>query len=85
MILNRLVNSLGRVGVGVGALGATASSALASVGTVPSMEDVVFPVDTASIVAAVVTAGAAILVLIWPVTLGFKMVWKLFRKSQKSI
>lgn len=51
----------------------------------PSMGAVEFPVDTASVVTAIATAGGTILVLYFGVRIGFSLVKKLFGRTQSSI
>ena len=71
---------------------AAASVALASLGTFalaqgspPTMPAITFPIDTASIVTAIATAGATLLILVFGVRVGFKFVWKLMRRTQSSV
>jgi hypothetical protein len=68
--------------VAVAGLALLPSFALA---TTPTMDAVAFPIDTASIVTAVVGAGAAILVLYFGVRVGFRMVKSLLSRTMKSV
>jgi len=51
----------------------------------PSMPAITFPVDTASVVTALVTAGATILILVFGPKIGFGLVWKLMKRIRSSI
>ena len=73
---------LNKAALTAGLVGLLAAPALA---TPPTMSAVAFPIDTAAIVSAVVTAGAAILILIFGVKVGFKMVWKLLNRTTKAV
>lgn len=69
----------------------TGGAALATMGTAGAqftpdeMDAIVFPITLGSIVESSVTAGAAVLVLVFAWKGGFKMVWKLLSRLLKAV
>jgi|GEM_PF-4866801 len=51
----------------------------------PAMPAVEFPVDTSTIGPVVVAAGAAILILIYPIKLGFSFVKRLVKRMSSAV
>lgn len=64
---------------------AVASWAPAVLATPPDMDAVTFPISTTSIIAAISTAGAAILLLIFPLRVGFSLIRRLASKAMKAV
>lgn len=65
------------------ALGGAAG--LASAQTTPTMGPVAFPIDLASIITEVGTAGGAMLVLVFGLSVGFYLARKLFKRALKAV
>jgi len=63
---------------------ATASTASAQY-TPPTLDEITFPLDTASIALAIGTAGAGILLLVFGWKVGFRLVNKLMRRMTSGI
>lgn len=63
-------------------VGAGAAPALADPVTMPA---ITFPIDTASIVTAIVAAGAALLIAVFGPMIGFKFVRKLVGRLGRSV
>lgn len=64
------------------AVGALSSSVLAQAPAMPAVE---FPIDTSTIGPVVVAAGAAILILIYPIKLGFSFVKRLVKRMSSAV
>lgn len=67
-------------GLVVGLIGAHASA-----GGPPTMDAVEFPIDIASIATAISVAGAAILLSVFTVTIGFRLAKALFRHLSSGV
>lgn len=74
-----------RVLVSGAAILCSVSGALAQAPSTPAMDDISFPVTTASIVAAVVAAGAALLLAYFGPKVGFAFVKKLLGRLHRSV
>lgn len=53
--------------------------------TVPSLDAITFPIDLASIGTAIGLAGAALLAIVVPLVVGFKIIWKLIRRGTTAV
>jgi hypothetical protein len=51
----------------------------------PMMTEVVFPVDTESVVTAIGVAGGTILLLVFGLAIGFRLVKKLYERSMMGV
>ena len=68
--------------VSLATLGLASSVTLAQAPAMPAVE---FPVDTSTIGPVVVAAGAAILILIYPIKLGFSFLKRLVRRMASAV
>ena len=66
-------------------IGTAALATSPAAATPPSMSAIDFPIDTASIVTAVVTAGATLLLAYFGVKVGFSFVKKLLGRLHRSV
>jgi hypothetical protein len=67
------------------AAGALLVPAALSIAQPPPMGTVTFPIDEASIATSVSAAGATVLLVIFPVIIGFALVWKVLFRTKSSI
>jgi len=64
---------------------ALALSASMAAATPPPLPDIVFPINTASIATKIGVAGAAILLLVFGVAIGFSFVKKLMKRVKSAV
>lgn len=69
----------------VAAVLAVGGLAVSANATPPDMDAVTFPISTTSIVAAISTAGAAILLLVFPLRVGFSLIRRLAAKAMRAV
>lgn len=83
-MLSKIKNRFGLIAATAAIAAATAGTASAQY-TPPTLDEITFPIDTASIATAIGTAGAALLLLVFGWRVGFKFVNKLMRRLTSSV
>ena len=82
--VKRVKSKLALVGAAVVGAGAVAAPAAAQY-TPPTLDNITFPIDTASVALAIGGAGAVILLAVFGWRVGFKLVNKLMRRLTSAV